>query len=48
VKVLLDVAVSALGAAIRPSIATARTAIGQRTNLRREVFSVNVERSQSR
>ena len=45
VKVLLSVAVSALGAVISPSIATARTAIGQRTNLRRAVFSVNLERS---
>jgi hypothetical protein len=48
VKVLLDVAVSALGDAISPSIAMARTVIGQRANLRREVFSVDVERSQSR
>jgi hypothetical protein len=40
VKVLLSVAVSALGTIISPSIATARTAIGQRTNLRRAVFSV--------
>src|SRR3954447_25041719 len=48
VKVLLSVAVSALGAVISPSIATARTAVGQRTNLRPEEFSVNLEHSHSR
>jgi hypothetical protein len=48
VKVLLSVAVSALGAVISPSIATARTAVGQLTNLRRAVFSVNLERSHPR